>query len=55
MSFEDTLTEEFERSLRESRDQGLLGPGDVEPDLRVEGLSNSLLAKILGFFGGKNR
>lgn len=51
MSFDDTLTDDdFQRALRESQDDALAGPTDSDPDLRVEGLSNSLLAKLFGLF-----
>lgn len=53
MPFDDTLTDDdFRRALRDSHDELLAGPVDAEPDLRVEGLSNSLLAKLLGLFRG---
>jgi hypothetical protein len=55
MSFDDTLTDDdFQRALRDSHDELLAGPVDAEPDLRVEGLSNSLLAKLLGLLRGSS-
>lgn len=53
MPFEDTLTDEdFQRALRDSHEEVLKAPRDAEPDLRVEGLSNSLLARLFGLLRG---
>ena len=49
MAFENTITEEdMDANTRQSV-QGLLG--DVEPDLSVDGLSESILSRIMGLFG----
>jgi hypothetical protein len=52
MGFENTITEnEMDASSRYFV-QGLRGENeDFEPDLAVDGLSDSILSRVLGLFG----
>ena len=52
MAFENTITENDLDATSQDFVQGLRGNGqDVEPDLAVDGLSDSILTRILGLFG----
>ena len=51
MAFENTITEQDMDANSQQFVQGLQGNmGDFEPDLSVDGLSESLLSRILGLF-----
>lgn len=52
MAFDNTITEnDLDANTREYV-QGLRADYvDVEPDLAVDGLSNSILSRLLGLFG----
>ncbi len=52
MAFDSTITE-FEMDANSQQFvQDLRGEaGDLEPDLAVDGLSDSILSRILGLFG----
>lgn len=51
MAFENTITEKDLDPAAKSFVQGLSGElPDFEPDLTVDGLSESLLSRILGLF-----
>ena len=53
MAFESTITEQDMDPKTQQFVQGLRGdPGDMEPDLSVDGLSDSILSRIVGLFGG---
>jgi hypothetical protein len=53
MAFENTITEADMDANSQQFVQGLRGdPGDMEPDLSVDGLSESILSRIMGLFGG---
>jgi len=53
MAFESTITEQDMDPKAQQFVQGLRGDlGDMEPDLSVDGLSDSILSKIMGLFGG---
>jgi hypothetical protein len=53
MAFENTITEQDMDANSQQFVQGLRGDfGDVEPDLSVDGLSESILSRIMGLFGG---
>ena len=53
MAFENTITEADMDANSQQFVQGLRGDlGDIEPDLSVDGLSESILSRILGLFGG---
>ena len=53
MAHDSTITEnDVDNSSRNTVD-GLRGDGVVEPDLDVDGLSDSFLSRILGLFGYK--
>ena len=55
MAFENTITEADMDANSQQFVQGLGGDlGDMEPDLAVDGLSESILSRILGLFGSKN-
>lgn len=57
MAFENTITEnDLDANTREYV-QGLRADKfDIEPDLAVDGLSNSILSRLLNLFGlGRNR
>lgn len=52
MAFENTITEEELDPNTRNYLQGLgSANGDVEPDLAVDGLTDSILSRILGLFG----
>jgi hypothetical protein len=52
MAFENTITEQNMDANSQQFVQGLRGElGDIEPDLSVDGLSESILSRILGLFG----
>ena len=52
MAFENTITEQDMDANSQAFVQSLRGDiGDVEPDLSVDGLSESILSRILGLFG----
>jgi hypothetical protein len=53
MAFENTITEADLDANTQQFAQGLRGDlGDMEPDLSVDGLSESILSRIMGLFGG---
>jgi len=52
MAFENTITENDLDANSQNFVQGLRGDNlDIEPDLRVDGLSDSILSRLLGIFG----
>jgi hypothetical protein len=52
MAFENTITEHDMDAQSQQFVQGLRADAsDVEPDLAVDGLSESILSRILGLFG----
>lgn len=52
MAFENTITEQDIDAGAQRVVQGFRGDSlDVEPDLAVDGLSESILSRILGLFG----
>jgi hypothetical protein len=52
MAFENTITEQDMDANAQQLVQGLRGEfGDIEPDLSVDGLSESILSRILNLFG----
>ena len=52
MSFESTITEQDLDGNSQQFVQGLRDDsGDLEPDLAVDGLSESILSRIFGLFG----
>jgi hypothetical protein len=52
MAFENTITERDMDAQAQQFVQGLRGDdGDFEPDLSIDGLSESILSRILGLFG----
>ena len=52
MAFENTITEADMDANSQQFVQGLQGDlGDVEPDLSVDGLSESILSRLMGLFG----
>ena len=52
MAFENTITENDLDANSQYFVQGLRGDNlDIEPDLRVDGLSDSILSRLLGLFG----
>ena len=51
MSFETTMTENELDTASQTFVQGLRGGRDIEPDLSVDGLSDSILSRVLGLFG----
>ena len=52
MAFENTITEKDMDAKSQQFVQGLRGDlGDSEPDLVVDGLSESILSRLLGLFG----
>lgn len=57
MAFETTITEKDLDASSRHYVQGLRADGfDSEPDLSVDGLSDSILSRLLGLFGiGKSR
>ena len=53
MAFENTITEQDMDAGTQQFVQSLRGgAGDIEPDLAVDGLSDSILSRIIGLFGG---
>lgn len=53
MAFENTITEQDMDASAQQFVQGLRADvGDGEPDLSVDGLSESILSRIMGLFGG---
>jgi hypothetical protein len=53
MAFENTITEQDMDPQTQAFVQGLRGDlGDMEPDLSVDGLSESILSRIMGLFSG---
>lgn len=57
MAFDNTITEnDLDANTREYV-QGLRADNfDIDPDLAVDGLSNSILSRLLNLFGlGRNR
>lgn len=57
MAFENTITEQDMDAKSQQFVQGLRSEGgDYEPDLAVDGLSESILSRFLGLFGiGRSR
>jgi hypothetical protein len=54
MAFENTITEQDMDANSQAFVQGLRSDwGEIEPDLSVDGLSESILSRIMGLFGGK--
>jgi len=52
MAFDNTITEYDLDANSQQFVQGLSGDaGEFEPDLAVDGLSDSILSRILGLFG----
>jgi hypothetical protein len=52
MAFENTITEHDMDANTQQFVQGLRGDtSDREPDLAVDGLSESILSRIMGLFG----
>lgn len=52
MAFENTITEQGMDFKSQQFVQGLRGDAvDLEPDLSVDGLSESILSRIFGLFG----
>lgn len=53
MSFENTITEQDMDANSQQFVQGLRGENSLsEPDLSVDGLSESILSRLFGLFGG---
>jgi len=53
MAFENTITEADMDANTQQFVQGLRDDlGDIEPDLSVDGLSESILSRIMGLFSG---
>jgi hypothetical protein len=57
MAFENTITENDLDANSQHFVQGLRGDNlDIEPDLAVDGLTDSILSRLLGLFGiGRSR
>ena len=54
MAFENTITEADMDANSQQFVQGLRGElADLEPDLSVDGLSESILSRIVGLFGSR--
>ena len=53
MAYDSTITEHDLDNTSRTLVNGLRGDGAVEPDLDVDGLSDSFLSRILGLFGQK--
>lgn len=51
MAYENTITEKDLDKASQSFVQGLRGDGDLEPDLVVDGLSDSIVSRFLRLFG----
>lgn len=55
MAYENTITEHDMDPASQQFVQGLRGEkADFEPDLTVDGMTESILSRILGLFGGRN-
>ena len=53
MGLDNTITEQDMDAQSQQFVQALRGDlGDSEPDLAVDGMSDSLLSRLLGLFGG---
>ena len=53
MAFENTITEQDMDANSQQFVQGFRGDNNLsEPDLSVDGLSESILSRIFGLFGG---
>lgn len=57
MGFDNTITEQDMDANAQTFVQGLRADSaDLEPDLAVDGLSDSILSRLLGLFGvGRSR
>lgn len=56
MAFENTITEQDLDSASQTFVKGLRGEDGLEPDLTVDGLSDSILSRFLRLFGiGRSR
>ena len=54
MAFENTISEQDMDAKSKQLVQGLRADNsDIEPDLSVDGLSESILSRILGLFGNR--
>jgi hypothetical protein len=54
MAFESTITEHDMDPASQKFVQGLRGENaDFEPDLTVDGMSESILSRLLSLFGGR--
>lgn len=54
MAFDNTITEDELDANTRQYVQGLRADNfDAEPDLAVDGLSESFLSRLLGLFGGR--
>ena len=52
MAFENTITEQDMDANAQQFVQGFHGDSsEIEPDLAVDGLSDSILSRLLGLFG----
>jgi len=51
MAFENTITEKDLDDASQSFVKGFRGDGDLEPDLAVDGLSDSIISRLLRLFG----
>ncbi|MBT8088752.1 MAG: hypothetical protein KJO01_00955 [Gammaproteobacteria bacterium] len=52
MAFENTITEQDVDANAQQLVHGLRGDSsEIEPDLAVDGLSDSILSRLLGLFG----
>jgi hypothetical protein len=55
MAYENTITEHDMDPASKQFVQGLRGDSmEIEPDLAVDGMSESILSRIFGLFGGRN-
>jgi hypothetical protein len=56
MAFENTITEsDIDPNSRRFVQELCRDLGDAEPDLSVDGMTDSILSRILGLFGGRSR
>lgn len=54
MAYENTITEQDMDAASKQFVQGLRGDSaEFEPDLAVDGMSESILSRIFGLFGGR--
>ena len=54
MAFDNTYTDqEFKRRLEKANDDWIAKAARREPDLTVDGLRGSLIARLLALFGAK--